>query len=538
MSIRRTWIVVSAFIGAAVCCKALAVNVREGLDATEAVTESMAAELRQCVWLRDFPPPLDELPVSLIPRGEDFVVWSPSLGILRNAVDLPFYLSSNCDVRTRVEIDAHGFGMTFQITNNTGLAQSLPTLQIPGNQLLPIIENLDHRVGCAWETIDASDGSQYSSRKAAYPESLYAPVIILRDWHFAVGFALNYDVLGYAHEIRTNVYRGPFGSQYADYWTVRFYLDGMIQPGETRNYRLSVNYNLPKDWIFTLRPYRKFLRSMYGDVQYRQDMRPVWMQQLGDTRRLSPNNMRGFNGARADLNGFARDVDSDLGYMLGAGYERALVRTPAGVYFRNRQNNFPPQITTSWTPPMRETGYEWRRLGQAGIDLYFWWGRSGQFADRWDDDELDDFDPSDSVQSAQMMLEWTNAISVGVKGLGLDKFTVLRPWAAFPWLDRLWAVKPDASFIAEPVAYDLLNIRIPTFLYSEDVRDQPHLLADFLVPGREIWVLLEGEDNTLERALRLIDNGLTIVTNAQDFGANDLMEAVRRAQNCGPGRGD
>gem|GEM_PF-5135396 len=538
MPIRRIWIVVLATIGTIACAPALATSSREAVNATEAATRSRAAEAQPCVWTRDFPPPVDELPISVIPRGDSFAVWTPDLGTLREAVDLPFYLSTDCDVQTRLEVDTNGYDMIFQIMNTTGLAQSLPTLQIPGNQLLPVIENLDHRVGCEWETIDASDGSQYSSRKAAYPESLYAPVLVMRDWHFAVGFALHYDVLGYAHDIRTNLYRGPSGSPYADFWTARFYLDGMIQPGETRYYRINVYYNLPKDWIFTLRSYRKFLRSAYGGVQYRQDMRPVWMQQLGDTRRLSSDNTRGFNGARADLNGFVEDVDSDLGYMLSAGYERALVRTPAGVYYRNRQNNFPPQITTSWTPPMRATGREWRRMGQAGIDLYFWWGRSGQFADRWDDDELDDFDPSDSTQSSQMMLEWTNAIDVGAVGLGLDKFTVLRPWAAFPWLDRLWAAKSDASFVAEPVAYDLLNIRVPTFLYSEDVRNQPHLLADFLVPGREIWVLLEGEDNTLQRALELIDNGLTIVTNAQDFGADDLMEAVRRAQNCGPFRGD
>lgn len=486
-----------------------------------------------CEWRRRFDPPRRELLITLLPLGELWSIWTPGLGVLRLPVDLPLYLTTECDVQAKVTVEPFGFSINYTVRNRTGVEQPLPTLQVPGHALGSVIENLDHRVGCVWETYDASSGEQFSSRKAPYPESLYSPVIILRDSRFALGASLEYDVIGYQHQVRTHVYRGSLSSPYGTHWTTRFYLDGTLAHGASNTYVINVWYNQPQDWIHTMRPYRKFLQSTYGEVRYQQDMRPVYLQQLGDSRRLSGDNRRGFNGQRADMFGFRNDVTNIVNTCLDGGYRRVMVRTCAGVYFVNRQNNFPPQIMTEWTPPMRLTGHEWKRLGQAGIELLFWWGRSGQIADRWDDDVLDHFDPTNPDHAARMIQEWTGAIDVGAAGLGLDKFTQLMPWEAFPWIATLLSHKPDARFVAEPAAYDVLNIYLPTFLYSEDVRVQPHLLADFLVPGREIWVELGGEDVNLTRAIELIFGGYTIVANTELFDANDLMEAVRRAQGCG-----
>lgn len=483
----------------------------------------------QGVWRRRFDPPLRELPITIIPVGDLFAVWTPSRGILRNPVDLPLYLTTECEVVTRIEPSLFGFTMVYVVTNRTGRTLDLPTLQMPGNALGKKIDHLDHRLGSIWEEIDASDGLFRSTRKELYPQSLYAPSIIMRDSRFAVGLTLQYDMMTYKHQIRTNVYRGASGSSYGEDWAARFILVGTLDPGQSRTYRLHVWYNEPDDWIHTLRPYRDYLRATFGDVQYAQDMRPVWLQQLGDTLRLSEDNRRGFNGYRADLNGFERDVTSIINWCGPAGYQRVMVRTPAGVYYENRQNNFPPQITTEWTQPMAATSDQWRRPGLYGIDLYFWWGRSAQVADRWDDDVLDPFDPNNSEQYQRMMREWDNAIAVGAKGLGFDKFTPLMPWDAGGWLSKLWSHKPDAFFVAEPAAYDILHLRVPTCLYSADVPN-PHYVADYLAPGRELWVILgEGEGN-LERALELISWGHTIMTTSRTFTARDLTNAIRRAQ--------
>jgi hypothetical protein len=116
----------------------------------------------------------------------------------------------------------------------------------------------------------------------------------------------------------------------------------------------------------------------------------------------------------------------------------------------------------------------------------------------------------------------------------LDKFTPLPPWKAAGWLQRLWSLNPNAVLVAEPAAYDILHIWMPTVLYSSDVATNPHWLADYLVPGRELWVLLEDKGNSFERVVQLIDNGMTVVTSSRQYTANDLMPAVRRAQRCGP----
>lgn len=489
--------------------------------------ESIAAdEEPQWIWTRRFDQPLREVPIVIVPQGEQFAVWSPTLGNLRDPVDLPLHLTTECEVVTNIEPSLYGFTIVYTITNRTGQAVNLPTLQLPGMLLADRVDHLDHRLGSLWEVIDASDGLLKSSRKELYPQSLYAPAIILRDQRVAVGFSLQYDLLTYQHQIRTNVFRGATGSSYGDRWTARFLLEDSLKPGGSRTYRLNVWFNEPQDWIHTMRPYRAYLRTMYGPVRYQQNLRPVWLRQLGDTLYLSENNPRGFNNLRADLHGFRRDVDSTLDFTVPAGYRRVMIRTPAGVYFENRQNNFPPQIMTEWTLPMIASSEEWSRFEAAGIDLYFWWGRSAQVADRWDDDTLDSFDPGNPLQRQRMLLEWENAVAIGAKGLGLDKFTPLMPWQALDWIAELRTKRPDALLVAEPAAYDVLHLHVPTFLYSEDV-PTPHYLADYLTPGRELWVMLGDGEGNLERAVELMTWGHTIVTTTRNFTAEELLREAR-----------
>jgi len=496
-------------------------------------SNTLTDENPQGVWLRRFEPPQRELPITLIPVGNLFAVWTPTLGLLKNPVDLPLHLATRCDVVTRIEPALYGFSIEYLVTNRKNVAVELPVLQLPGNALQARIQHLDHRRGCTWEILDATDGELISIRKELYPQSLYAPSIIMRDTRFAVGLSLEYDIMDYRHQIRASVFRGASGSSYGDDWTARFFLDGTIAPGRSRTYRLHVWYNEPGDWIHTLRPYRAFLWSTYGQVRYPQDMRPVWTSQLSDTLLLSEQNPRGFKANRADLNGFERDVTEILEFVVPAGYHRVTIYTPAGVYLENRHNNFPPQFTTEWTDPMAATADEWKRLPNSGVNLYFWWGRSAQVADRWDDDELDWFDTTVKWQAERMMLEWDNAIALGAKGLGLDKFTPLMPWQALDWLDKMRSHKPDAYFMGEPTAYDILHLHIPTYILSSDV-PSPHYLADYLAPGRELWVFLVGGDGSLERARELISWGHTIMTTTRNFTANDLLDAIRRAQRGDP----
>lgn len=483
------------------------------------------------VWLRDFPGPSAKYPVQTTRLESGLDVRSESYGPLIVPNGLPMYLPSNCAVQYAVIPVEEGFEVLYEVSNETLESQALPTLQIASQMLGPVVDFLDHRFGCQWLNIDASGGGAVWSPSDQYPRSLYAPVIIAKNNKVAVGFSLMHDVLGHGHEVRTSLSRAADGTQYGDAWNIKFLLDGTIPAKTTWLYRLAVRYSHPQDWIYTISPYRDFLRFLYGPVQYRQSRYPVWAAAIGDTQRVSPDNPRGLRDTRPDLNGWQADVDYLLDWAPKAGFKRVLVWTPAGVYNENPENNFPPQIMTEWLQPMLDTEAEWRRFRRANIDLLFWWGRSGAYADRWNDPVLDTFDYDNDVHFDDMLGQWILAVNRGAAGLGLDKFTQMWCGDQFRWLDTMWSVKPDALFVAEPAAYDLLHLRVPTFLYAEDLDAGPHLLADFLVPGREMWVILH-DDDTLEHALFLQEEyGMTIVTRGREFTAHNLQ---KRLENTRP----
>lgn len=480
-------------------------------------------EFPTAVWLRDFPGPSAPFPVDVLRTEGGLDVSSPAYGPLIIPDSLPLYLPSNCTVDCRVKPAEMGFEIIYQITNPTQEPQALPTLQLASQMLGPVVDFMDHRFGCEWIPLDASSGDAVWSPCDYYPRSLYAPVIVARNSQVAVGVSLIHDVFAHGHEIRTYLGRAADGTQYGDAWNMKFYLDGTIPARTIWQYAVVVRYAWPEDWIYTLAPYKAFLHHFYGDVQYRQNRQPVWATSIGDSLRVSPDNPRGFRDTRPDLNGWQADVDYILDWAPTAGYKRVLVWTPAGVYDENPQNNFPPQIMHEWLTPMIDSELEWRRIRAQNIALLFWWGRSGAYADQWNDPTLETFDYDNDVQFDSMLDQWRLAVYRGASGLGLDKFTQMWCGDQVRWLKAMWSVKPNALFVAEPAAYDILHLQVPTFLYADDLDAGPHLLADYLAPGREMWVILH-DDDTLDHA-RYLQNecGMTIVYRGRDFTAHDLL---------------
>lgn len=478
------------------------------------------------VWLREFPDPAP-YPVVVEPVGDSFTISSNSRGLLRSVTNQPMYTDSQCQVVLVSTPTESGVDMTYTISNPTETMQAMPTLQVGGFSLADRIEYLDHRTGCQWITLDASGGQGAWSPTAPYPQSLYSPVIIARDNSVAVGLSLEYPLQRYQHQIRTYMGRGTGinGST----WTAKFYLDGELAPAESRDYVVNLRYTHRDDWIHTIAPYKEAF-ARHGSVRYHQDLRPVWGMAVSDSLLINHSNPRGFRGTRADLNGWQGDVDYMLDFVIPAGFERVMVWAPSGMYDQNRQNNYPPQFMVDWTGPMLETASQWTRFKDAGVDLLFWWGRSGQYADRWNDDTLDKFDPTLPAEGRMMLDQWRTALQRGASGLGLDAFTQMDGWRNIAWIAALRELKPDATIVAEPACFDLLNLHVPTSLYSTDVDGGPHYLADYLVPGREMWVLPHDGPMTLERAEQLIGDGMTVLLRGRDISAHDLQDAVQRAQ--------
>lgn len=483
------------------------------------------------VWLRQFDPPQPFPVIISYDENNYFQVVHAQYGVLRFATKELLYdtTETECAVETEMEYRESGYQLSYHISNPTSTSQPLPTLRIYGNLLEDKIEFLQHNYVTEFIELDDSDRNGISSRVDTYPEALYAPVIIIRDSRFAVGFSLEYPIMSYEHSIRTKVCRQAVGSRLGDAWYVEFRLDGDIAGYQERTYNVSVAYTDRDDWIHTIKPYKEYFQQEYGNVKYQQDLQPVFGLQIGDCLRLSMDNPRGMTYSRPDLTGWTSEVVNLLNYMKSYGYQRVMVWTAAGVYKNNIVNNFPPQIMTQWTDPMINTAQDWQLISNNNIDLMFWWGRSDQVADKWDDNVLEDLDTEKYIHRKIMGKEWVSALDLGACGLGFDAFN-LPVWQALPWLDDLKQYQPSSKFIIEPAACDILHIYYPTFVQG-DILKQPHLLADYLVPGREFWVFLRGDQVTYECAIEFINWGMTVVTKTRGLSSYDLQDAISRAQS-------
>lgn len=477
------------------------------------------------IWLREFAPPAP-FPVTVRIVGSDFQVESAKHGLLRSTTSEPLFdtSSTDCDVTWRLEPADEGYSIIYTVINASDSIQPLPALRIYGNNLGDVVDFLQTETDTRFATLDASGGQSACSRIDSYPDQLYSPVIIVKNQALAMGMSLLYPVLDYQHEVRTKFYKGKAGTRYEDSWFGEFRLDGSLPAGQARLYEVVVRYANVEDWIHTIAPYREYFRQHYGEVKYRQDMRPVFGMVVGDSMWLSDDNPRGLSVNRPDLNGWEKDIDRIVEHVTTAGYKRVMVWNPGGLYRTHTENNFPPQIMSSWSSAMRRTASEWKRLDDVGVDVMYWWGHSSKVADQWDDNVLEDFSPKNRRHRRSMLREYGLAEARGADGLGFDAFH-MPVWEAVPWLEQLASRNPDATFVIEPAGCDILHVRYPTFVQASRL-EEPHLLADYLVPGRELWVFMRPTEATMEMARGFIGWGLTVVTKSYDIDANQLQEWV------------
>ncbi|NOG54763.1 MAG: hypothetical protein HND57_10625 [Planctomycetes bacterium] len=478
------------------------------------------------IWKREFAQP-ESFPVTVRSiGGDDFQVESAHFGLLRSVTNEDLYdvSATDCDVTWRIVPDAEGYSLVYTVINATDQTQPLPSFRVHGNLLGDRVEFLQTETDTRFAMLDASGGTSACSRIDAYPDQLYSPVMVVRNQQLAVGFSLLYPILDYEHAIRTKFFRGENGTRYEGSWFAEFRLDGTVPAGQARLYELAVRYTKADDWIHSLAPYRAYFQKHYGEVRYRQDMRPVYGMTAGDSAWLSQTNPRGLSENRADLNGWKEDVDDLVDHINATGYKRVMVWNPGGLYLNHTENNFPPQIMSSWLGPMRRTAGEWKRLNELGIDVMYWWGHSSKVADKWDDPTLEDFNPKSRRHRRSMLREYGIAQSRGADGIGFDAFH-MQVWDAIPWLHELQARNPGSTFVIEPAGCDILHVKYPTFVQANRLKT-PHLLADYLVPGRELWVYMRPTEATHEMAKQFIDWGLTVVTKSPDIDANQLQEWV------------
>lgn len=419
-----------------------------------------------------------------------------------------------------------GYDLVFTLSNTTDRPAGLGRISVGVITLGDAIEWLNLNRTAAFVPTELRD---LRTQLRAYPGQLYSPVAVVRNDRFAVGVSLLYDVLADRHGVSVRLAApggrfasGPGGAGV----TVGFELGnpgrvgagdvrwpGSLGPGESRVYRVCVRavaLDRPatalgaQPWLETIEPYRDHFESLYGGVTYERDPRPVRHTNAARSQHLGNDNPMGFVGShRVDKLGFSPLVSS---LLAPRGFERTMLWAPGGMHQNNTDLNFPSRFMSQLeTTPLLATAFDRRtglpRVEAEGHTLGLWWGRATRVAEAWDTPDWRPLDLNDPGSVALALNEMALAHRAGATMIGLDAFTPqdMPPWQMYEWVVKLRRLYPDTTFVLEPLTSDLMHTLGPTFEKAwrggrDTLRDRdrfsvrhPHYLADYLLPGHEIW---------------------------------------------------
>jgi hypothetical protein len=381
-------------------------------------------------------------------------------------------------------------------------------------------------------SIQSTTRRDFSGQNRPYPGGLYSPVGVLHNDRFAVGVSLLYDLLQDRHGVNVKIHTpggryaaGPGGAGYSIGFELGNRADGparvthpaMLAPGEERRYRVAVRATKlsrpvtatgPQEWLAVLEPYRRHFESLYGGVTYSRDDRPVRARSIASPSGISPASPMGFNGGqrrRVDLVGWGPMV-TDL--LRPSGFERTMLWNPGGLYFNNRDLNYPSRFLSQLTTtPRMNTAFDSQiglpRLARTGHQVGLWWGRASRVSRQWDSPQWEPLDLDEPDRVTLALNEMRLADRAGATFVGLDAFNPreMPVWQQYEWLIELRRRYPHVTFLVEPMACDVLHSLGATFLIGWLDNDRtgrpetrfrvrhPHYLADYLLPGHETWSL-------------------------------------------------
>lgn len=384
----------------------------------------------------------------------------------------------------------NGFDLKVTLFNDTNAPSRMGIISVPGLRLGPTVTYRDFREDAHQVTV-SHNGTQWGSMGWIYPKDIYSPVWVVSNDSYTIGVSLNYPVLQYKQQVQTQLVsaNGPelFGGKN---WKVDFRLLGQLPAHESREYTVSVRVtDTPSDWIRTLVPYRDYFRSLYGDVDYQRDPRPVagysMAQPVTDTQ--NPYGFATPTASRPDLHGWSA-VSNQLRNYRNMGYSRLMMWTPTGFYRVHTDMNFPFKFMTELNvpAPSRNSLDALRSLATPEFHMGYWWGNSQRVMPNWDTAESDVLNENDPVLRARAFDELDMAVSLGATEIGLDFFALMKPWDSYHWLKTMQQRAPGVRFIVEGLNADLFNNLTPGYTSAHTVSTPP-MLADLLNPGHELW---------------------------------------------------
>ncbi len=481
------------------------------------------------------------LPLPIV--DGDVPILEPRGMALYDPMDLDHPLEPEITIENVTDL---GYDVRYVFKNTSGSPRPIGRLDIGILALGERIRMYDHGNISTWR--DFEHGT-FSGVGWPYPGNAYSPVMVVMNQTHAVGISLMYPVMEYKHDalIRLSrvggIFRGPpekLG------WMVTFDLSdapgvtqytrlsyqAVVQPGETRAYTVAIramarpdlsgSVTSPQEWLTLLDPYRAYFQSRYGSVQYDRRTKPVLAREVANNGAIEATNRRGLGGGvnRPDRVGFAPMANAIVRENLG--YDSVMLWAPSGMFYNNQELNYPSRFTAGWLdlPKLRTAtdSIGLPSIPRSGKELGLWWGHSARHMDRWDDNESEPLDPSNPVHMELVHTQLDLAEQAGATLIGLDAFTHahMPVWAQVPYLQHLKQRYPEMSFITEQVSSDLVHVVTPTFNRAfqaeagmsdeEDFHrlDRPAYLADYLLPGHEIWGYFRYSD-IVRRSSSVID---------------------------------
>lgn len=416
-----------------------------------------------------------------------------------------------------------GYDVVYTFTNNTSMPRKQGQIRVGVLTMGANVQYLDGGFrGCRTEETNQTD---HKVKFRFYPHNMYSPAWIVTNDKYAVGVSIQYPVLEYQHDVRFAMRKtngststgegGPgwwceirLSNNPTDSASTGLTYEAVIPPGQTRRYVVSVRVtDVPSEWIRVLAPYRDYFRATYGGVRYDRRSTPVNLTTVANSENITATNPYGWASQAQrdpDVFGWEKWVDDIASRTGWGGY---MIFKPTGVFSRNRGLNFPFQFTTRWLANDNMRTALDSRVGFPALirrtkkELGFWWGRSAQVMDGWDNGSVESLDPENPRHVELANNELALAVRAGATMVGLDTFSHLETptWKLYDWLLYLKWRYPQVSFIIEPMPCDIMHSLAPAWLRAfgeendPDDHDSlyrvnnPHYLADFILPGHEIW---------------------------------------------------
>jgi len=429
-----------------------------------------------------------------------------------------------------------GFDLLYRFTNDSAEARPLGIISVGIFTLGEEIVANNFRRDGADVRCDFSREPDFVG-PMTYPQMTYSPVGVIRNDRYAIGISLHYPILEYKHDVNWRLWSPTNGSNGTGEggrgWAMWFKLSNMgterqgtglrysamLEPGSQREYRVCVRVaDHPDDWMRTLLPYREYFHELYGPVQYERDDRPVALVAAAGEWEITEDNRYGFlpQHGRPDRDGFGPFAAKMR--SLRRDWDRIMIWKPSGVYQNHDDVGLPYQFTTNWL-----TGDEdGHAMGDAieqlstvpGPDFHMglWWGHAAVVMTEWNPqpEHIEPFDPDNPDHRQRALAEIDLAAAAGATMVGLDNYMHVNTpqWKLYDWLRVMQERHPQIRFIGETRQPDFMHQIAPTFIRAtrkdldepvdrlEDTYQitAPTYLADFLMPGHEIWALISSED--------------------------------------------